>query len=170
MFTRNVCICPAVLREKMWKLREKSQNSECDLANDLQTTLIENTKKLSALRGKMFGLRTRFPDFSSEANLTNTVSIELRISNPGDGLFLQQYQIFTDFQQCTWLRPDSFCKLWKISEPSLGILENFKRSLAFPKIYNYIFLFWRQMYSLFIYASQFIFSLIFSIVKFLSNP
>ena len=31
--------------------------------------------------------------------------------------------IFTDFEQCTWLRPSSCWEIW-ISEPSLGILEN----------------------------------------------
>ena len=48
-----------------------------------------------------------------------------------------------DFQQCTWLRSTSCWKICEISEPSLGILENFQcRSALFNKKYNYVVLFW----------------------------
>ena len=48
--------------------------------------------------------------------------------------------------------------LW-ISEASLGILEKFQCSSALPNIkYNYVVLFWSQLYWVFIYDSKYIFS------------
>ena len=45
--------------------------------------------------------------------------------------------------------------LW-ISEPSWGIVEKFQRSSALPDIkYNFVVLFLRQMYWLFIYVSKY---------------
>ena len=48
--------------------------------------------------------------------------------------------------------------LW-ISEPSLGILEKFQGSLTLPNIkYACVVLFWSQLYWVFMYDSEYIFS------------
>ena len=48
---------------------------------------------------------------------------------------------FTDFQQCKWLRPISYWKIW-ISEPPLGILKKIQHKSALPNIeYNCAVLF-----------------------------